>query len=201
RRRADPRPQVRRAGHLGRCRDEGRLPRRHGVAPDPRAAAGAPQGGGARRGRLPPHDVAHRPRPRRPHPGGDGGVDLRRDHRQPDGPPRPVPAGDRRPAPHPLTAPPLPDCRPVSGSAGGRAVRVVLTVLLGGIVVPVGVVRPAALLGAAPAVLWMRYAERRDAGRPEPPGALRRMAVAGALAVVPVAVVELVVNQAYPSET
>ena len=79
--------------------------------------------------------------------------------------------------------------------------RVVLTVLLAGIIVPVGVVRPAALLGAAPAVLWMRYAERRDAGRPEPPGALRRMAVAGALAVVPVGVVEVIVNQAYPSET
>ncbi|HVW35375.1 MAG TPA: hypothetical protein VHL53_22780, partial [Acidimicrobiia bacterium] len=53
--------------------------------------------------------------------------------------------------------------------------------------VPVAVTRPAALLGALPALFWMRYAQRKDAGRPEPPGALRRMAVAGALAVVPVA--------------
>ena len=79
--------------------------------------------------------------------------------------------------------------------------KVVLALVLGGLVVPIGILRPAALLGAAPAVAWMRYAERRDAGRPEPPGALRRMAVAGALAVVPVAVVEVIVDQAYPSET
>lgn len=79
--------------------------------------------------------------------------------------------------------------------------RVVLFVLLGLIVVPVGIARPAALLGAVPAVAWMRYARGKDAGRPEPPGALRRMAVAGALAVVPVALVEVVVNAAYPKET
>src|SRR5207248_9591971 len=46
-----------------------------------------------------------------------------------------------------------------------------------------------------------RYARGKDAGRPEPPGALRRMALAGALAVVPVGLVEVVVNAAHPSET
>ena len=36
--RADPRPQVRRAGHRGRPRDRRRLPRGHGLAADPRRA-------------------------------------------------------------------------------------------------------------------------------------------------------------------
>jgi RsiW-degrading membrane proteinase PrsW (M82 family) len=46
----------------------------------------------------------------------------------------------------------------------------------------------------------MQYARQKDSGRPEPPGALRRMAIAGALAVVPVGIVEVVVTQIYPSE-
>ena len=77
--------------------------------------------------------------------------------------------------------------------------------MLGGflavLVVPIALTHPAALLGALPALFWMRYARQKDSGRPEPPGALRRMAVAGALAVVPVGIVEVVVTQIYPSET
>jgi RsiW-degrading membrane proteinase PrsW (M82 family) len=68
------------------------------------------------------------------------------------------------------------------------------------LVVPVALTHPAALLGALPALFWMRYARQKDSGRPEPPGALRRMAIAGALAVVPVGIVEVVVTQIYPSE-
>jgi hypothetical protein len=54
--------------------------------------------------------------------------------------------------------------------------------MLGGflalLVVPIALTHPAALLGALPALFWMRYARQKDSGRPEPPGALRRMAVA-----------------------
>jgi len=89
----------------------------------------------------------------------------------------------------------------VSGRRGGRWAAIALAVPLALIAVPVALTRPAALLGALPALLWMRYAQGKDAGRPEPPGALRRMAIAGALAVVPVAIVEVVVTQLYPSET
>jgi RsiW-degrading membrane proteinase PrsW (M82 family) len=87
---------------------------------------------------------------------------------------------------------------------GGRR-RSAIARLLGGflalLVVPIAITHPAALLGALPALFWMRYAQRKDSGRPEPAGALRRMAVAGALAVVPVGLVEVVVTQIYPSET
>ena len=83
----------------------------------------------------------------------------------------------------------------------GRALSGLLGAFLLMAAAPVAFTRPAALLGALPALFWMRYAQRRDAGRPEPPGALRRMAVAGALAVVPVAVVEVIVTQIYPSES
>ena len=82
-----------------------------------------------------------------------------------------------------------------------RGLVIALGLPLLAVMVPAAVTHPAALLGAVPALLWMRYAEGKDSGRPEPPGALRRMAVAGALAVVPVAIIEVVVTQAYPSET
>jgi protease PrsW len=88
----------------------------------------------------------------------------------------------------------------VGGSRRGRVVVAGLAVPLALVLVPVAVVHPAALLGAVPALVWMRYAEDKDTGRPEPPGALRRMAVAGALAVVPVGIVEVIVTQVYPSE-
>ncbi len=82
-----------------------------------------------------------------------------------------------------------------------RGLLIALGLPLAAVFVPAAITHPAALLGALPALLWMRYAENKDTGRPEPPGALRRMAVAGALAVVPVAIVEVIVTQVYPSET
>jgi RsiW-degrading membrane proteinase PrsW (M82 family) len=89
----------------------------------------------------------------------------------------------------------------MGGSGRRRGLVIALGLPLAAVMVPAAITHPAALLGAAPALLWMRYAENKDSGRPEPPGALRRMAVAGALAVVPVAVVEVIVTRIYPSET
>jgi hypothetical protein len=88
----------------------------------------------------------------------------------------------------------------VGGNRRRRGLVIALVLPLAAVMVPAAVTHPAALLGALPALLWMRYAEAKDSGRPEPPGALRRMAVAGALAVVPVAIVELIATQVYPSE-
>ena len=80
--RADPRPQVRRARHRRRARDRRRLPRRHGSAGGPTTSgpSGCAKEGvdDAGLGRV---HGAHRARHRRPHARGDGGVDLRRDHR------------------------------------------------------------------------------------------------------------------------
>jgi len=89
----------------------------------------------------------------------------------------------------------------VGGIRRHRGLVIGLGLPLLAVMVPAAITHPGALLGAVPALLWMRYAEGKDSGRPEPPGALRRMAVAGALAVVPVAIVEVVVTQIYPSET
>ncbi len=55
---------------------------------------------GRRRSRRPrPADVADRARHRRPHAGGDGDLDRRRDHRQPNRPPPTQPPRRRRPNP------------------------------------------------------------------------------------------------------
>jgi len=89
----------------------------------------------------------------------------------------------------------------VGGVRRHRGLVVALGLPLAAVFVPAALTHPGALLGAVPALLWMRYAEHKDSGRPEPRGALRRMALAGALAVVPVAIVEVIVTQVYPSET
>ena len=49
-----------------------------------------------------------------------------------------------------------------------------------------------AALGALPALGAMLYFDRLDARRPEPRWSLRRVAIAGALSVIPVAIVEMV---------
>src|SRR5688572_655381 len=55
-----------------------------------------------------------------------------------------------------------------------------------------------AALGALPALGAMWYFDRLDARRPEPRGALRRVAVAGALSVIPVAIVEWILMSVQP---
>lgn len=55
-----------------------------------------------------------------------------------------------------------------------------------------------ALTGALPAVLAMWYVDRLDAKRPEPRWSLRKVALAGALSVIPVIVVELALLQVSP---
>src|SRR5579883_1959986 len=47
-----------------------------------------------------------------------------------------------------------------------------------------------ALLGALPALIAMTYVDRLDAKRPEPRSLLRRMALMGALSVIPAGVIE-----------
>ena len=73
--------QVRRPRDRRRARDRRRLPRRDGLAPHARAAHRAAARGGRRPTPSSPRSCADRPRHRRPHAGGDRGVDLRRDHR------------------------------------------------------------------------------------------------------------------------
>ena len=87
------------------------------------------------------------------------------------------------------------------GHAGGAVVLNLLLALAAAIIVGSTLVHPPAALGALPALAWMRYAKGKDAGRPEPAGALRRMALAGAAATVPVAVAEVTVGRINPSET
>jgi hypothetical protein len=55
------------------------------------------------------------------------------------------------------------------------------------------------LLGALPALLAMWYFDRLDAKRPEPRSALRRVALAGALSVIPIAVVEYILMSVAPA--
>lgn len=57
-----------------------------------------------------------------------------------------------------------------------------------------------ALLGALPALLAMWYFDRLDARRPEPPSTLRRVAVAGAVSVLPCAVIEVMLMSAGPPD-
>ncbi len=54
------------------------------------------------------------------------------------------------------------------------------------------------LEGALPALLAMWYFDRLDRKRPEPPGALRRVALWGAMAVFPCVFVELALTKAGP---
>jgi RsiW-degrading membrane proteinase PrsW (M82 family) len=56
-----------------------------------------------------------------------------------------------------------------------------------------------ALTGALPALLAMWYYDRLDAKRPEPRATRRKVAVAGALSVVPVGIVSLVLMQLGPA--
>ena len=71
----------------GALATSGRVHRRDGQPHHARQAHGATRRGRRRRSRRPrPADVADRARHRRPHPGGDGDLDLRRDHRQPHRP-------------------------------------------------------------------------------------------------------------------
>ena len=70
--RAHPRPQVRRAGHRGRAAHHGRLPRRDGQSRRTHAErVERLREEGVDRRRARPGHGAHRPRPRRPHAGGD----------------------------------------------------------------------------------------------------------------------------------
>src|SRR5262245_15823431 len=55
-----------------------------------------------------------------------------------------------------------------------------------------------AALGALPALGAMLYFDRLDARRPEPRGSLRRVAIAGAISVIPVAIVELILSRVAP---
>ena len=82
---------------------EGRVPRRHGLAAHHRAARRAPAGRGRHRRAARPAAGPDRPRPRRPHARGDGGGDLRRDHRPAHRAGRAPPQRRRRP--HPLSLP------------------------------------------------------------------------------------------------
>ena len=83
----------------GAAAARGRLHRRDGVAAHPRRPAGPAARGRADRRRAGPAGQPDRPRPRRPHPRGDRGVDRRGDHRAPLG--RRRPAVDRGRRPHP----------------------------------------------------------------------------------------------------
>ncbi len=56
-------------------------------------------------------------------------------------------------------------------------------------------------LGALPALAAMLYFDRLDAKRPEPQGALRRVAIAGALSVIPVAIIELILAKFTPTSS
>jgi protease PrsW len=56
-------------------------------------------------------------------------------------------------------------------------------------------------LGALPALAAMWYFDRLDAKRPEPRSALRRVAIAGALSVIPVAVIEWILMSVAPFTT
>lgn len=55
-----------------------------------------------------------------------------------------------------------------------------------------------ALFGAVPALVAMIYVDRLDAKRPEPRSTLRRVALAGGLSVIPVIVIELILQWAGP---
>ena len=70
-------------------------------------------------GRPRPADVADRPRPRRPHAGGDGDLDLRRDHRHPHRQGGPQPQGLR--GPDPRLTPVRSRLAPGVSCAGGAA--------------------------------------------------------------------------------
>ena len=94
--RAHPRQQVRRPRHRRLAGDACRLPRRDGFAQDPRQAHRAAARGGRHRRRARPHPRTDRPRHRCPHPGGDRGVHLRRDHRGPHRSRRRRPCATRR---------------------------------------------------------------------------------------------------------
>jgi RsiW-degrading membrane proteinase PrsW (M82 family) len=50
-------------------------------------------------------------------------------------------------------------------------------------------------LGALPALLVMGYMDRLDRKRPEPPASLRRVAIAGAVAVIPCIIIELILDR------
>ncbi len=79
---------------------ERRIHRRDGQPYHARQAHGTTLRGRRQRPRRPrPADVADRARHRRPHPGGDGDLDLQRDHRQPHRPPPTQPPRRRRPHP------------------------------------------------------------------------------------------------------
>lgn len=57
-----------------------------------------------------------------------------------------------------------------------------------------------ALTGALPALLVMWYVDRLDAKRPEPRSTLRKVALAGALSVIPVVLIDLLLMQVAPPE-
>ena len=100
--RAHPRPEVRRAAARGRAAAaRGRLRRRDGLAAHPRRPAGPAARGRADRGGAGPAVLADRARPRRAHPGGDRGLDRRRDHRAALGRRGRAARGPRGPDPHP----------------------------------------------------------------------------------------------------
>ncbi len=80
--RAHPRPEVRRAAAGGGAAAAGgRLHRGDGLATHARRPDRAAPGAGRHRSRDRQDVLADRARPRRPHPGGDRGVDRRRDDR------------------------------------------------------------------------------------------------------------------------
>jgi RsiW-degrading membrane proteinase PrsW (M82 family) len=57
-----------------------------------------------------------------------------------------------------------------------------------------------ALFGAVPAILAMVYVDRLDAKRPEPRSTLRRVALAGGLSVIPVIIIELILQAVGPTD-
>ena len=98
----------------------GRLRRRDGLAAHPRRPARAAARGRAHRGRAGPAVVADRARPRRPHPGGDRGVDRGRDRRAAVGRRGPAAAGDRRLDPPPPRSARFPERKADSACGSGR---------------------------------------------------------------------------------
>jgi RsiW-degrading membrane proteinase PrsW (M82 family) len=83
----------------------------------------------------------------------------------------------------------------------GQGLTTLLILIVALLIVAATLSNPASALGALPALFWMRYARRKDAGRPEPVAALRRIALVGAAATVPVAVVEVLVGRIHPTDT